>query len=108
MSLETISIAEDQVAALGDVNRIRRHYEDELSVNELIHMVRRGEELAAEWPRLGAPEKSRFLSERSAVIAHAFNIAGRPEEQLSPLLVGPWKQAVAAWQQVMPKLLALA
>jgi hypothetical protein len=108
MSLEMIQIPEEAVAALGDVNLIRRHYEDELSVNELINLVQAGEETLASWAKLPAAEKKKFLEQRGAVIAHAFGIAGRAEGQVSPLLKDAWKQAVAAWGALLPKLSALS
>lgn len=108
MSLPMIHVPEEQVAALNDVNLIRKHYEDELSVNELINLANMGEEMLQQWAKLPAAEKKKFLDERGAVAAHAFKTVSRPEDTVAQLVRDDWKKACAAWQQVMPKLMALS
>lgn len=100
-----VSIPESEVARLGDEESIRAHYNDELTLNELLTLAERASELAGGWERTPRTEREKFLEEREAVVAHGDQLASRPPAEISPLLRDELARAQADWQRARAAIL---
>jgi hypothetical protein len=96
---QLVNIPESEVARLGDEERIRAHYSDELSINELLTLAEQLSQLAERWGKAPQPERDKFLRERDAVLAQGDRLASRPPTDVSPLLREELARARADWQR---------
>jgi hypothetical protein len=103
----TVNIPESEVAQLGNEERIRAHYGDELRINELLSLAESASELAARWSQAPQAERSKFLSEREAVLAHGDRLAAQSPTEVSPLLRDELARARADWQRARAAVLPL-
>jgi predicted Fe-S protein YdhL (DUF1289 family) len=94
-----VSVPEAQVAKLGNEQRIRAHYQDEVRLSELLALAEQTLEEQSRWALMPPEEQQKLLAQRDAILAHGDSLCAPRPEDTSPLLRVQEAEARSTWAQ---------